>query len=58
MWSMPVVLLLTFVVFSLMRIIPGGPFDFSGGKSLPRSVVENLEWPLLWQFGPYGLVKI
>lgn len=61
LWSVPVVLLLTFVVFALMRMIPGGPFDFAGDKSLPRSVVENLErrhhleWPLSWQFGSYLL---
>jgi ABC-type dipeptide/oligopeptide/nickel transport system permease component len=61
LWSIPVILLLTFVVFSLMRIIPGGPFDFAGDRSLPRAVTENLkrrhhlEWPLLWQFGSYVL---
>jgi ABC-type dipeptide/oligopeptide/nickel transport system permease component len=61
LWSIPVILLLTFVVFSLMRVIPGGPFDFAGDKSLPKAVTENLgrrhhlEWPLLWQFGSYVL---
>jgi ABC-type dipeptide/oligopeptide/nickel transport system permease component len=61
LWSVPVVLLLTFVVFGLMRAIPGGPFDFAGDKSLPAEVVQNLErrhhldWPLLWQFGSYLL---
>jgi oligopeptide transport system permease protein len=31
------------VVFMLIRAIPGGPFDFVGDKSLPPSVVRNLE---------------
>lgn len=61
LWSIPVLLLLAFVIFSLMRLIPGGPFDFAGDKSLPKSVVENLErrhhldWPLGWQFSSYVL---
>ncbi len=59
--SIPVLLLLTFVIFSLMRAIPGGPFDFAGDKSLPASVVQNLErrhhldWSLGWQFSSYIL---
>lgn len=61
LWSIPVILLLAFVIFGLMRAIPGGPFDFSGDKSLPRAVVQNLErrhhldWPLGWQFSSYVL---
>lgn len=61
LWSIPVILLLTFAVFALMRMIPGGPFDFAGDKSLPKAVTENLkrrhhlEWPLLWQFTSYVL---
>jgi ABC-type dipeptide/oligopeptide/nickel transport system permease component len=60
-WSIPVLLLLTFTVFALMRIIPGGPFDFAGEKQLPQAVRENLqrrhhlEWPLMWQFSSYLL---
>lgn len=60
-WSIPVLLLLTFVIFSLMRAIPGGPFDFAGDKSLPKAVVQNLQrrhhldWPLGWQFSSYVL---
>ncbi len=59
--SIPVVLALTFSVFALMRIIPGGPFDFAGDKKLPAAVTENLkrrfhlEWPLMWQFASYTL---
>jgi len=60
-WSIPVILLLTFVIFYLMRIIPGGPFDFAGDKSLPKAVTENLkrrhhlDWPMGWQFSSYVL---
>ena len=60
-WSIPVILLLTFTVFTLMRAIPGGPFDFTGDKSLPKAVTQNLErryhldWPLSWQFTSYVL---
>lgn len=61
LWSIPVILLLAFAIFGLMRAIPGGPFDFVGDKSLPKSVVQNLErrhhldWPLGWQFSSYVL---
>lgn len=57
--SIPVLILLTFAVFALMRAIPGGPFDFMGDKSLPASVVANLERkyhldePLVQQYGRY-----
>jgi oligopeptide transport system permease protein len=60
-WSIPVLLLLVFVIFSLMRAIPGGPFDFAGDKSLPKAVTQNLErrhhldWALGWQFSSYIL---
>ncbi len=59
LWSIPVLLLLTFLVFVLMRAIPGGPFDFAGDKKLPKAVVRNLErrhhldWPMGWQFVSY-----
>ena len=43
LWSIPVLFFLILVVFVLMRAIPGGPFDFAGDKSLPPSVVRNLE---------------
>lgn len=57
--SIPVFIALTLAVFTLMRAIPGGPFDFMGDKSLPASVVANLERkyhldePLLKQYGRY-----
>ncbi|NOX61079.1 MAG: ABC transporter permease [Chloroflexi bacterium] len=42
-WTIPVLLLVTFFTFALVRAIPGGPFDFAGDKSLPPAVVKNLE---------------
>jgi len=60
-WSIPVLLLLAFAIFLLMRAIPGGPFDFAGDKKLPKAVTDNLkrrhhlEWPLGWQFTSYVL---
>jgi ABC-type dipeptide/oligopeptide/nickel transport system permease component len=61
LWSVPVILLLVFTVFALMRALPGGPFDFSGDKSLPKAVTENLkrryhlDWSMPWQFSSYLL---
>jgi len=60
-WSIPVILLLMFTVFTLMRALPGGPFDFAGDKSLSKAVTENMErrhhldWPQSWQFTSYVL---
>lgn len=61
LWSIPVILLLTFTVFALMRALPGGPFEFSGDKSMPKAVRDNLarryhlDWPESWQFVSYVL---
>lgn len=43
LWAIPVLFFVALVVFVLIRAIPGGPFDFAGDKSLPPSVVKNLE---------------
>ena len=57
--SIPVLIALTLVIFVLMRAIPGGPFDFVGDKTMPASVVANMERkyhldePLVKQFGRY-----
>lgn len=57
--SIPVLILLAFAIFALMRAIPGGPFDFAGDKTLPASVVANMERkyhldePLVQQYGRY-----
>lgn len=55
----PVLLSVAAVTFFLARAIPGGPFDFVGDKSLPPTVIANLEakyhldWPQSKQFVSY-----
>ncbi len=55
----PVLLGVVIFTFFMARAIPGGPFDFVGDKSLPASVVKNLEakyhldWPQSKQFISY-----
>jgi oligopeptide transport system permease protein len=41
--AIPVLFGITLVSFALVRAIPGGPFDFSGTKTMPAAVRENLE---------------
>ena len=41
--SIPVILLMAFVVFYLIRQVPAGPFDFVGDRALPPAIRENLE---------------
>ena len=61
LYSLPVLIALTAAVFFLMQAIPGGPFDFTGDKSIPASVRENLEKkyhldePLWQQYGRFLL---
>jgi len=43
LFSIPVLIALSFAVFALMRAVPGGPFDFAGERGLPQSIVENLQ---------------
>jgi oligopeptide transport system permease protein len=44
------------ITFVLARALPGGPFDFAGDRTIPASVVANLErkyhldWPIWRQF--------
>jgi len=58
-YSIPVLFALILFVFLLMRSLPGGPFDFAGDKSLPPSVIANLnaryhlDEPLAKQFVRY-----
>ena len=58
-WSIPVLFLVILITFIMARSIPGGPFDRAGDKTLPKSVVENLEKkygidkPLPEQFARY-----
>jgi oligopeptide transport system permease protein len=55
----PVLLAISLFTFVLMRAIPGGPFDFAGDRSLPPTIVANLEakyhldWPMWKQFLSY-----
>ncbi len=57
----PVMFAVALFTFVLVRIIPGGPFDFVGDRSLPPGVVANLEakyhldWPVHIQFISYLL---
>ncbi|MDQ7030346.1 MAG: ABC transporter permease [Ardenticatenia bacterium] len=59
LWAIPVLFAVGTVTFFLARALPGGPFDFAGDRSLPESVVRNLErkynldWPLWKQFLAY-----
>jgi oligopeptide transport system permease protein len=39
----PVLLTVTIFTFTLVRVIPGGPFDRIGDRSLPPEIVANLE---------------
>ncbi len=59
LWAIPVLFAVGTITFFLARALPGGPFDFAGDRSLPESVVKNLErkyhldWPLWKQFAAY-----
>ncbi len=59
LWFIPVLFAVTLATFVLIRAIPGGPFDFVGDKSLPPTVIANLEakyhidWPIWKQFVSY-----
>ena len=43
LWFIPVLLAVTVFTFTLVRVIPGGPFDRIGDKTLPPEIVANLE---------------
>ncbi len=43
LWFIPVLLAVTIFTFILVRVIPGGPFDRIGDKTLPPEIVANLE---------------
>ena len=59
LWFLPVLFGIALVTFMLARAMPGGPFDFAGDRTIPPSVVQNLErkyhldWPIYKQFGAY-----
>jgi ABC-type dipeptide/oligopeptide/nickel transport system permease component len=41
LWAIPVLLVISLIIFSLGHIIPGGPFDRE--KTLPKEIIANLE---------------
>jgi ABC-type dipeptide/oligopeptide/nickel transport system permease component len=43
LWFIPVLVALTIFTFVLVRVIPGGPFDRVGDRTLPPEIVANLE---------------
>ena len=55
----PVLIAISLFTFVLMQSIPGGPFDFAGDRSLPPTIVANLEakyhldWPMWKQYLSY-----
>ncbi|MBS1251641.1 MAG: Dipeptide transport system permease protein DppB [Anaerolineales bacterium] len=59
LWFMPVLFSIALVTFILARALPGGPFDFAGDRTIPASIVANLErkyhldWPVWKQFASY-----
>jgi ABC-type dipeptide/oligopeptide/nickel transport system permease component len=66
LFLIPVLFVIALITFVTIRTIPGGPFDFVGDKSLPPTVVANLEAkyhlddPLWKQFVDYlwGVIRL
>jgi ABC-type dipeptide/oligopeptide/nickel transport system permease component len=66
LFFIPVLFVIALITFVTIRTIPGGPFDFVGDKSLPPTVVANLEAkyhlddPLWKQFVDYlsGVIRL
>lgn len=66
LFFIPVLFVIALITFVTIRTIPGGPFDFVGDKSLPPTVVANLEAkyhlddPVWKQFVDYlwGVVRL
>ncbi len=56
LWFIPVLVGISLITFVLARALPGGPFDFAGDRTIPASVVANLErkyhldWPVWRQY--------
>lgn len=42
LWTIPALLVISVITFSLMHVVPGGPFD-SSERPLPPEVIANLE---------------
>ncbi|MEM6281845.1 MAG: ABC transporter permease subunit [Chloroflexota bacterium] len=43
LWMILVLFVVSLVTFSLMNVIPGGPFDSAGERALPEAIVRNIE---------------
>lgn len=59
-WFIPTILAAITITFVLMKLIPGGPFDFvDGGTTLPPAVKQqleaqyNLDKPVIVQYGSF-----
>jgi ABC-type dipeptide/oligopeptide/nickel transport system permease component len=56
-WTLLVLLVVSFITFTLMHAVPGGPFDRE--RALPPEIIANLnqryhlDWPLWKQYGQY-----
>jgi oligopeptide transport system permease protein len=56
LWFIPVLIGISIATFVMARALPGGPFDFAGDRTIPASVVANLErkyhldWPVWKQY--------
>jgi oligopeptide transport system permease protein len=61
LWFIPVLFAIALLNFVAARAMPGGPFDFAGDRTIPASIVANLErkyhldWPVWKQFAQYIL---
>ena len=42
LWAVPVLLLVTVVTFTAMKLVPGSPFQRMGGRLLPPQILANL----------------
>ncbi|MEL7234440.1 MAG: ABC transporter permease subunit, partial [Chloroflexota bacterium] len=43
LWMILVLFVVSLITFSLMNVIPGGPFDAAGERALPEAIVRNIE---------------
>lgn len=43
LWMLLVLFVVSLITFTLMNIVPGGPFDSVGERPLPASIVANIE---------------
>jgi oligopeptide transport system permease protein len=65
LWMVPVLILISMVTFTIMKMAPGGPFDVVGDRALPKETIEalnrryNLDQPQWKQYLIYmGLIPV